>query len=331
MKKILAALILFSQCFGQEVPSGLPPVPWPKDNPYSAEKEQLGKYLYFDKRLSSDGTVSCATCHTLQDAFSDHLPVSTGIAGNKGSRNAPSVINTGYLKHLFWDGRSSSLEEQAIGPLANPQEMTTFTEPHVAHKKCEELIAAIPGYKALFHLAFGDPSCKLEHIAQAIATFERSVLSGNSPYDRYIAGDKSAMTQEQIQGMLVFKKAQCINCHNGVLFTDERFLNIGIGMNDPHPDLGRYNITHEDKDWGAFKVPTLREVENTFPYMHDGKMQTLEEVIHYYDKGGNPCRNLHPSMKPLHLSEADKKALISFLKALSGQGWQHFKEPSSFP
>lgn len=312
-------------------PLGLPAIPWPEDNPYTYEKAELGRYLYFDKRLSSDGTISCATCHEVSDAFTDQLPVSTGIQGHQGERNAPTVINTAYLKRLFWDGRAKSLEEQAVGPIANPKEMTTYVDPHRAHKECENLIRAIPGYRVLFQKAFGKDSCTVEDIAKAIATFERTILSGNSPFDRYIAGDKTAMTEEQIQGLQVFKKTNCLNCHNGTHFTDERFLNIGIGMDEKDPDLGRYHITHEEKDWGAFKVPTLREVEHTYPYMHDGKLTTLEEVVEYYDKGGIPNKNLHPSMKPLNLSDKDKKALVAFMKALSGEGWQHFKEPTSFP
>lgn len=341
MKKLLALALIIVAGFTfyafQEpkeelkIPFGLPAIPWPEDNPYSAEKADLGRLLYFDKRLSSDGTISCATCHTVNDAFTDQLPVSDGIDGQKGIRNAPTVINTAYLKYLFWDGRANSLEAQAMGPLGNPKEMTIDDDLHKAHLECQKRVHAIPGYRALFKKVFDDDSCKIGDIAKALATFERTVLSGNSPFDRYLAGDKSALTEEQIQGWKVFQKTNCLNCHNGIFFTDERFLNIGVGVNDPNPDLGRYAITHEEKDWCAFKVPTLREVENTYPYMHDGSLKTLEDVIEYYDKGGNPNKNLHPSMKPLHLSESDKKALVSFMKSLSGEGWQHFTEPTSFP
>lgn len=313
------------------MPLGLPSIPWPKDNPYLSEKAHLGKLLYFDTRLSSDNTISCATCHQIHDAFTDHLPVSFGIDNRKGTRNAPTVINACYQKHFFWDGRASSLEEQATGPLVNPKEMTSAEDVHLAQKDCQNRIRAIEGYRVLFKQVFGNDECTIENIAEAIATFERTILSGNSAYDKYKAGDKTAMTDEQIYGMQVFNKVGCINCHNGPLFSDGRFLNIGVGIDQENPDLGRFLITHEEKDWGAFKVPTLREVEHTYPYMHNGQFKTLEDVIDYYDRGGNPNRNLHPLMRPLHLSDKDKKALINFLKALNGEGWQHFTKPSSYP
>jgi|694.fasta_scaffold57634_1 cytochrome c peroxidase len=314
-----------------KAPLGLPPVPWPKDNPYTPQKTELGRLLYFDKRLSTDGTVSCATCHLPQDAFADHLPIAIGIKGRHGSRNSPTVINAAYLAHLFWDGRASSLEQQCVGPIANPKEMTLYFDAHWAHAECEKKIMQIKGYKKLFKEVFDCDSCSLQDLSLAIATFERTVLSGNSAYDKYMAGNKEAMTPEQIRGMRIFKESGCANCHNGPSFSDGRFLNIGVGMDVPHPDLGRYMITKEEKDWGAFKVPILRDVSKTFPYMHDGSLNTLEEVIDYYDKGGTPNRNLHPLMKPLHLSAADKKALVSFLKALDGEGWQNIKAPETFP
>ena len=313
------------------IPLGLPPIPWPADNPYTQQKAELGRLLYFDKRLSSDGTISCASCHGIESGFSDRNPVSIGIFGHHGTRNSPTVINSVYLKHLFWDGRASSLEEQSKGPTANPDEMRKALNVEEAHKECQEAVRSIPGYRVLFKEVFGNEDCSIEDIAKAIATYERTILSGNSPYDRYTAGDKKAMTQEQIRGLSVFKKAGCDNCHSGPLFTDERFLNIGVGMEAAEPDLGRYNLTKDSKDWGAFRVPTLRETEFTYPYMHDGKLNTLEEVVDYYDKGGTPNKNLHPLMRKLNLSEQEKKDLVNFLKALSGEGWHHFTEPQEFP
>lgn len=314
-----------------EAPLGLPPIPWPKDNPYSAKKAELGRVLYFDTRLSSDETISCAHCHAKNEAFTDNLSISFGIDGRRGTRNSPTVINAAYLKRLFWDGRAKSLEEQATGPIGNTHEMTLIESIHEAHQECVEQVKAIPGYRKLFKEAYGDEELTIERIAQAIATFERTIVSGNSPYDRYMAGDKTALTEEQVRGLRLMKTAGCLNCHGGPLFSDERFLNIGVGMDAKEPDLGRYGVTHKDKDWGAFKVPTLRDVEQTYPYMHDGSLLTLEEVIDYYDKGGIPNKNLHPLMKPLNLSEADKKALVSFLKSLNGEGWQHYGPPEEFP
>lgn len=313
------------------VPLGLPPIPWPENNQYTQKKAYLGQLLYFDKRLSTDGTISCGTCHSIPRAFTDNKTVSEGIHGQLGTRHAPTVINAAYQTHLFWDGRAKTLEEQCMGPLGNPKEMTLYDNIHEAHQQCHQRIRSIKGYRALFMEVFGNEECSIEDIAKAIATFERTVLSGNSPYDRYQAGDKSAMTSQQIEGLHVFKRSGCTLCHSGPNFEDGRFLNIGVGMDDKNPDLGRYLITKNKTDWGAFKVPTLREIAHTYPYMHNGSLKTLEEVIDYYDKGGIPNKNLHPLMHPLHLSPEDKKALISFLQALSGEGWQHFKEPQQFP
>ncbi len=312
-------------------PLGLPPIPWPEDNPYTKEKAELGRLLYFDKRLSSDGKISCASCHNMRCGYSDCRAIAIGINHSKGTRHSPTIINSAYSKHLFWDGRVSSLEEQCKGPISNPKEMTVIKNVHEAHLRCAEKIQDIPSYKPLFKKVFGKDKITINEIAQAIATFERIVVSGNSPYDRYQAGDRSALTPGQIQGLAVFKKVGCANCHSGFNFTDGRFLNIGIGMEAAVPDLGRYAITHVKGDLGAFKVPTLREVEHTGPYMHDGSLDSLEEVIDYYDKGGIPNKNLHPLMKPLHLSSEEKKNLLDFLKSLSGEGWQHFHEPAHFP
>lgn len=313
------------------IPLGLPPIPWPKDNTYSFEKAELGKLLFFDKRLSSDGTVSCSSCHNLPCAFTDNLPVSIGIHNHKGTRHAPSIINSAYSKLLFWDGRAASLEEQCKGPIGNPNEMTTAPDPYDAHIECAKRVRAIPGYVNLFKMVFGSEDCSIDQIADAIATFERTILSGNSSYDKYIAGDKKAMNSEQIRGLQVFNKSGCSNCHFGPNFTNGGFSNIGIGMDKENPDLGRYIITHKEKDWGAFKVPGLREVSRTYPYMHDGSLKTLEDVIEYYDKGGIKNKNLHPQIRPLHLTIDDKKALFAFLHALNGEGWQHVSIPEKFP
>lgn len=314
-----------------ESPLGMPPIPWPVDNPYSPEKAELGRLLYFDKRLSSDGTVSCASCHDPRLTFADRKKVAIGIFGHSGTRHSPTVINAGYNKSQFWDGRAKTLEEQCLGPLTNPKEMTSQFEEHLALQECHERVCTIPGYRKLFKKAFGNDECSVQQIAKAVATYERTIVSGNSPYDRYMAGDRTAMTQEQVWGLEVFKIASCAFCHVWPKFTDDSFTNIGIGMNEPNPDLGRYVVTKEESDWGAFKVPTLREVASSYPYMHDGSLATLEEVVDYYDKGGIPNKNLHRQIRPLHLSEKDKKALVAFMKALSGEGWEHNKPPTQFP
>lgn len=331
---VSCAMLMCAMLFCEEppqAPTGLPPIPWPKNNPYTKQKAELGRLLYFDKRLSTDGTVSCASCHQVGAAFADHKNVSQGIHGFSGSRNAPTIINAAYQTHYFWDGRALSLEEQAKGPIGNPREMTAFDTINKAYLECHKQVKAIPGYCQLFKSAFGTDECSIDQIVQAIATFERTVVSGNSPYDRYLAGDRTAMSLEAIQGEQVFKRAGCANCHFGFNFSDGRFLNIGVGMDAKNPDLGRYLVTKNPQDRGAFKIPTLREVSKSYPYMHDGSLKTLEEVIDYYDKGGTPNPNLSPLMKPLHLSAEDKKALKSFLEALCGEGWQHFSAPDKFP
>lgn len=313
-------------------PSGLPPVQWPEDNPYSAAKAELGRLLYFDKRVSSDGSMSCASCHVPEKAFTDGAPVSTGIGGQKGGRSAPTVINQAYNTWQFWDGRASSLEEQAKGPMANPIEMTSDKTASAAHAAVVKRLKAVPGYVKLFEKVFGTKDFNVDHLAKAIATFERTVYSGNSPYDRYNAGDKRAMTAPQIRGMdIFFNKVACDSCHLGFNFTDGSYENIGIGMDKPEPDLGRFAISGKDEDKGAFKTPTLRDIEHTAPYMHDGSLKTLEEVVEHYNRGGIKNPYLNGRIKPLNLSDRDKSDLVAFLKALSGEGWQNIKSPEKFP
>ncbi|MBX6314166.1 MAG: cytochrome-c peroxidase [Isosphaeraceae bacterium] len=325
---LMAAPAARSEDEPPEPPLGLPPIYWPDDNPYSREKAELGRLLYFDKRLSSDGTIACASCHEPRKAFTDGQPVSVGIGKQRGGRNAPTVINRAYSLAQFWDGRAATLEEQVKGPLANPLEMTTDKESNVAHEAVVRRIRGIPGYVERFRKVFGPGEFNIDSVAKAIATFERTILSGNAPYDRYQAGDKSALTAEQVRGKDVFfKKGACDACHVGFNFTDGSFENIGIGMDKPEPDLGRYVVTHKEEDRGAFKTPTLREIEHTAPYMHDGSLVTLEEVVEHYNKGGIKNPYLSQKIRPLNLTEQEKKDLVAFLKALSGEGWQHIQEP----
>jgi cytochrome c peroxidase len=312
---------------GPAVPLGLAPIIWPKENPYSAEKAELGWLLYFDKRLSADNTVACATCHDPQFAFTDGRNVSKGIRGQLGGRSAPTVINRAFSLEQFWDGRAKTLEEQAKGPIANPIEMGH------AHDLCEKCVAGIAGYRPKFAAAFGTDQVTIDRIAQAIATFERTVLSGNSPYDRFKAGDQNALSDAQKRGMEIFfsNNARCDSCHEGINFTNGKYANVGIGMDKPNPDLGRYVVTQKEEDKGAFKTPTLREIARTGPYMHDGSLKTLEEVVEHYNKGGTKNPWLHQDVRELKLTDAQKQDLVEFLKALSGEGWQHIKAPTHFP
>jgi cytochrome c peroxidase len=306
------------------MPAGLEPIDWPQDNPYSKSKAELGKLLFFDTRLSPDGSVSCANCHSPQHAFAETTSVSTGFHGQQGARNAPALINAAYSMDFFWDGRAGTLEEQIKGPVANPVEMAS--SPAVAAGQ----IQAIPGYQTYFASAFGTPDVNWERITLAIATFERTLVSGNSPYDRYQAGDKSALTGAQLRGLHVFHDARCNVCHAAPYFTSGTFANLGVGSDKPNPDVGRFAVTHDAHDWGTFKTPTLRDIALTAPYMHDGSVKTLEEVVELYDRGGIPNRNLDNRIRPLHLGPEQKQDLVAFLRGLSGQGWQ-VTPPERFP
>jgi len=297
-----------------KVPLGLPPVPVPDDNPITPEKVALGKKLYFDTRLSKDGTISCATCHDPEMAWTEHRATSKGIKGQIGGANSPTVINAAYATAQFWDGRAASLEEQALGPIENPIEMG-----HKLDVLVKEL-AEVPEYKEGFQKVFGTGVTK-EGIAKAIASFERMVLSGNSPYDQFKAGKQDALTDSQRHGMELFEDLGCATCHAPPVFSNYRYYNAGVGMDKDKPDEGRKGVTGKDSDLGKFRVPMLREVANTGPYFHDGSVETLEQAVAMMAAGGIDNPNLSGMLKALgeeKISEQDQKDLVDFLKALSG-------------
>lgn len=307
------------------VPLGLSKPGVPKNNPITKSKVELGRLLYFDKRLSLDKTISCQTCHIPSKGWTDQSRVSTGIHGLKGTRNAPPVFNAAYNKEQFWDGRAKSLEEQAKGPIQNPVEMG-FTL-----KGAENRIARIQGYRGYFKRAFGSSQVTINRIVQAIASFERTVLSGNSAYDRFQAGNKKDLSASAKRGMnLFFGKANCDACHVGPDFSDFKYHNLGIGINSKKPDWGRYLVTKKDGDRGRFKTPTLRGLLDTAPYMHDGSEKTLGEVIDLYNKGGIPNPHLDHEIHPLGLNPGEKKDLIAFLESLNGEPVK-VKIPRRFP
>jgi cytochrome c peroxidase len=295
----------------------------PDDNPITEAKIELGKLLYFDGRLSLDGTVSCATCHDPAKGFTDNRRVSKGVNGLTGTRNAPTVINTAFNYFQFWDGRSPSLEDQATGPMQNPVEMRHTLDGAVAS------ISKIEGYKPYFKAAYGDESVDIDRITKAIATFERTVLSGGSPWDRFVyAKQADALSDSAKRGLELFEgKALCTRCHVGFNLTDGLFHNLGVGMSAEKPDLGRYEVTKQESDKGAFKTPTLRDIQKTAPYMHDGSVATLEEVIDLYDKGGEKNPWLDVKVKPLHLTTQEKKDLLAFLMSLEGD-WKPTPVPT---
>ncbi|MDE0403919.1 MAG: cytochrome-c peroxidase [Nitrospira sp.] len=299
----------------------------PGDNPLTKEKVELGKLLFFDTRLSANDTIACASCHVPSLAFTDGQPVSAGIHGQKGGRSAPTAINRVFSSAQFWDGRAATLEEQSVGPFANPIEH--------GFKDHDELVAkvkSIAGYQPLFERAFGSPAITTDLIGKAIASFQRTLLSGNSAYDRFtMRNEEQALSANAQNGLRVFLgKGQCLRCHFGFNFTDEQYHNLGVGSNKTESDVGRQTVTKKAKDVGAFKTPTLREIANTAPYMHDGSLATLREVVDFYDQGGLPNAYLDPIIKPLKLTDQEKKDLVEFMESLNGEGW-NVTPPAQFP
>ena len=355
---VAAGFAAHAACAAPGIPLGLPPVPIPSDNPQGPEKVSLGKKLFLDKRFSQDGTVSCSTCHAPEKAFTDGLPVAVGIKGLKGTRNSPTVINAAYYTTQFWDGRAASLEEQSKGPFINPVEhgLKDF-------KPVLETIRKDPEYPALFSKAFGikPQEITMDHVVKAIASFERTVISGNSPFDRYMyGGQKDAMSEAAVRGLQIYRtKARCQDCHRieqtSATFTDNKYHNLGVGFSLIGPELfeivekvkkagasgqklddtvlssrkmselGRFAVTLDLEDIGRFKTPTLRNVAVTGPYMHDGSMETLEEVIELYDQGGEENPMLDSGIRPLRLTEQEKADLLEFLKALTSPEYENKK------
>jgi len=335
---------------------GLPPLPIPANNPQTPAKIALGDKLFHDKRFSVDGAVSCSKCHDDKQAFTDGLPVSAGHHGLTGTRNAPTVLNAAFNSSQFWDGREPDLEGQAKQPLINPVEHGLTN-----HKQVLEIVRTDPGYLATFQTVF-DVSAKnltIDHVAKAIASFERTLITGNAPFDRYyFKGQSDAMTAAQIRGFELFAgQGRCVSCHSieqdHALFTDGRFHNIGIGITQVRQDiprlaqafleaknkgnqvdvmvltdkksseLGRFAVTDELSQIGAFKTPTLRNIELTAPYMHDGSLLTLKEVMVHYNNGGvntagDPVNDfLSGGIRPLNLTNAQLDDLVAFMKALT--------------
>ena len=307
-------------------PPGFPPIPWPEDNPYSPARAELGEVLFFDGRLSANDKVSCAFCHEPAHAFSASTPLSRGVDGKLGVRHAQTLINRAWGKSQFWDGRAPTLEAQIFFPITNPDEMGMTTD------RVVQKIRGVKGYAPLFAAAFGDNAITYDRITKAIATFERTIVSANSPYDRYLAGDKMALTKQQKDGLDFFnKKGECAECHKGLNFSDEKFANLGVGMDRAKPDPGREDVTEKRGDFGKFKVPTLRDLARRAPYMHDGSVKTLSEVLDIYAKGGLPNPHLDTRLAPFYLDEETKRDLLAFLDALNGEGWQNLQAPAVFP
>lgn len=338
--------------FSLRVPLGLPAELWrkkiPADNPLTVDKVALGQSLYFDKRLSADGTLSCAVCHDPASALADRSRTAVGVAGSAGARNSPTILNAAFGTSQFWDGRVVSLEEQAKAPLVSPDEMGMRD-----YAAVEARVAAVGDYRRRFRRVFGEQGITIDTISKAIAAFERTQLSGNSPFDRFMAGDKTAISDAQKRGWALFRgKAGCVECHafdaSSPFFTDFGFHNTGVATKNRNfnelirhldagggpaaskgqavnplsheegfSELGRYLVTKRLEDLGAFKTPSLRDIELTNPYMHDGSVKTLLDVVRFYNRGGERNPSLDSKLHPLGLDEGEMNDLVEFLRALT--------------
>jgi cytochrome c peroxidase len=312
----------------------------------TAAKVELGRKLFFDKRLSSDATVSCATCHDPALAFADGKPVSEGVAGRRGTRNSPSLLNAMFNSGQFWDGRAESLEDQAVQPLVNPDEMGDQT-----HEQVVARLAAIPEYTRGFQEVFNGP-VTIERVGKAIAAFERTLISGNSAFDRFQSGDLQSLSDSARNGFMLFRgRGRCAVCHTSSasfpFFSDQNYRNTGVAAANPKfialvemamklsrsdskqsldalgkqtggDELGRFLVTGNNIEIGAFRVPSLRNVELTAPYFHDGSARTLSDVVRFYVKGGgdNPARDWQ--LESLNLTEQEERDIVEFLKSLTG-------------
>jgi cytochrome c peroxidase len=321
----------------------------PADNPMTKAKIELGRQLYFDPRLSSDGTISCASCHHPDEGYARRTRFGVGVRGQQGGRNSPVSYNRILSGAQFWDGRAASLEEQAAGPIANPIEMAN------THEAALETIRKIDGYVMEFNKIFPAEGITIDTVTKAIATFERAIVTGPAPFDYYeyvrrieqtwgadadalqalkdeepevFAKYQSAkeatqgLSEAAIKGRDLFfsERVGCTACHAGANFTDEKYHNLGVGMEAAKPDLGRSEISKQDADIGAFKTPSLRNVAQSAPYMHDGSQQTLMEVVEWYAKGGHPNDHLSDKVKKFDATEEEKKALVAFMEeALTGE------------
>jgi cytochrome c peroxidase len=286
--------------------------PAPADNPMSAANVALGRHLFNDPSLSRGSTKSCRSCHLPSRAFTDGRRIAVGVGRTVGRRNVPTLVNRAWGRSFFWDGRTPTLEMQVLEPIFNPQEMG------MTPSMLADVIWRSPVYRASIRSrAVSDAS---RDVSQLLATYVRSIMSGDAPYDRFVEGERSAMSPAAQRGLVLFRgKAGCDGCHGGATFTDEGFHNTGVAWSSDHfSDAGRGDITNDPRDVGAFKTPTLREVARTAPYMHDGSFATLDAVIDFYDRGARANANLDYRLKPLQLSREEKADLKAFLTALTG-------------
>lgn len=311
---LAAALAVLPAAERLDIPLGLDNyLPVPEDNPLTREKVELGRRLFNEKQLSRDGTVACSTCHDPKRNFTDDKPLAEGVFGRIGTRRVPAILNRGYGTAFFWDGRIPTLEEQVLQPIVNDKEMDMTLEEVVARLQEDE------EYAAEFDSVFGHAITE-QDVSHALASYVRTILAGNSRYDRYLNGEGDALTEMERRGLEIFRgKGNCTDCHLGPNLTDEKFRNTGIAWkNGELTDAGRFRFTEREHDRGAFKTPTLRNVAERAPYMHDGSLATLRDVADYYHRGGNRNPWLDRELLPLQLTDADKEALAAFLHTLTG-------------
>jgi cytochrome c peroxidase len=282
----------------------------PADNPMTPEKVALGRQLFFDERLSGDGSRSCYSCHVCEKGLTDGLPKAIGAFNKQLPRSSPTLWNIGYHKEFYWDGRSPSLEKQATA---------AWTGANMG-AKADEIVAklnALQGYRGQFQKVFGSDATP-DNVMKAIAAYERTIISGDTAWDRYQAGDKSALSESAVRGWNVFQAIKCNNCHDGVLLTDQQYHNVGIGMDQKEPDVGRFKVTNKPEDTGAFMTPTLRDIAKSAPYFHDGSAATLEDAVDTMLKGGIPNEHLDRKNLQAHNVLPDQRqALLDFLRSLS--------------
>jgi cytochrome c peroxidase len=339
-----------SEQVGVTVPAGIPPELWayfiPKENRMTAAKVELGRQLFFDKALSADGTVSCSTCHDPQRAFADGKAVAEGINGRRGTRNSPSLLNAMFNSGQFWDGRAATLEAQAILPLINPDEMGNASFSDVVKR-----LQAVPQYLRQFRDVFGG-DLSIENVGRAIAAYERTLLAGNSSFDRFVGGDRDAMSSSAQRGLSIFRgRASCARCHtinsSFPFFSDQNYRNTGVataapsfnllarravqvlreknsishiqelGREEGGSELGRFLVSGHTLDIGSFRTPSLRNVELTAPYFHNGTAATLREVVQFYMKGGGDDPRRDWELQPVSLNDSEQEDLIEFLKSLT--------------
>ena len=285
-------------------------MPIPADNPMTPEKVALGRQLFFDERLSADGSKSCYSCHVCEHGLTDGLPKAIGAGNKQLPRSSPTLWNIGYHHEFYWDGRSPSLEKQALAAWTGAN-MGANADQIVAK------LNALQDYQTQFQKVFQSDATP-GNVVKAIAAFERTIISGDTAWDRWKAGDNAAISQSAWRGWNIFQAIKCNNCHDGVLFTDQQYHNIGIGMDQKEPDVGRFKVTNNPQDTGAFKTPTLRDIERSAPYFHDGSARTLEEAVDIMLGGGKPNQYLDKkNLEPHKLLPEQREDLLNFLRSLT--------------